>query len=179
MRGCLVSFARDILATGLRDAAQEVVEAVLNETSWQLWAPICSDLRWSGQFRLRLPPNFGLEDTAHEVVWRVSRETSSQLWAHICPGRMRFRQFRPRHPRAQICLDLRWSTQSRLRHPPSFVWSQRCFARGGPASFASDILATLGSDMPRPEVVHPVSPETSSQLWAQRCFARSGPVSFA
>ena len=73
---------------------------------------------------------------------------------------------------------MRLSGEFRVRHPRN-SGLRYALAGGASGSFARDILATLGSDMPRPEVVHPVSPETSSQLWAQRCFARSGPVSFA
>ena len=73
---------------------------------------------------------------------------------------------------------MRLSGKFRVRHPCNSGLGD-ALAGGVSGSFARDILATLCSDMPRPEVVHPVSPETSSQLWAQRCLARGGLASFA
>ena len=156
----------------------EVFQAVSPETSSQLWAQICLDLRWSTQSRLRHPPNFGLRDASREVVRPVSPRTSSQL-------------------QAQICLELRWSTQSRLRHPPNF--GLRDASHEVVQSVSPETSSQLSSELPRPELVHPVSPETSnygfrdsahevrrpvspqtsSQLWFQRCLARDSPASLA
>ena len=126
-RGGLASSACDILATLGSDMLR---------------------VRLSSQFRLRHPRNSGFRNDAREVVQSVLPEISSQLWAPICP-------------------DLRWPGQFRVRRPRNSglqyaltgggpTWSDRsfrdivrCRARDGLASFARDILATLGSEMVR------------------------------
>eukprot|EP00959_Pyramimonas_sp_CCMP1952_P099668 2083779-Pyramimonas_sp.AAC.1 len=62
------------------------------------------------------------------VVRPLSPETSSQLWVPRCP-------------------ELRWSGRFRPRHShkPAFPGA---VPHGGLATFACDILASLGSEMP-------------------------------
>ena len=89
--------------------------------------------------------------------------------------------FRLRYPRNSGLRDaFREVVWPILPETPLQLWvqTQTCRARSGPDILARDIIAALGLQMLGPDLVRPVSLETSSQFQTQICpdLRWSGPV---